>query len=137
MRQLLSLTALGGLILMGVVTSVTDGKATETTRELLKQCEELSKSGVLQDQKISLQGANAGKCWGYLSAYLDLSFWSKDGVSVNGLLVEVCLPNGFDAAQFVKMFIDYARKNSKTMNRSAPIALANMPMDNFRCKKER
>jgi hypothetical protein len=133
---------------------VTRARALEmvTLGDLLKQCQEIA--GVIQDDNVQLQNANTGKCWGYLSAYLDISTTTNVDVrraegagldrecedrthrSVNNLLVNVCLPKGLSRVQVMRMLIDYAIETSR-MKEQAHIALTNMLMRKFQCKQER
>ena len=107
-----------------------------TSRELMQQCEEIERAGVAQDGKVRLRGARAGMCWGYLKAYLAISQSQKDGASSNKLLVNICLPKEFDALQFMRLFLDYARKEADKIMPQAEVALANMLMANFQCVKD-
>jgi hypothetical protein len=120
-------------ILMLVARAETAGM---TSRELTQQCEEIERAGVAQDGKVRLRGARAGMCWGYLKAYLAISQSQKDGASSNKLLVNICLPKEFDTLQFMRLFLDYARKEADKITPQAEVALANMLAANFQCVKD-
>jgi hypothetical protein len=122
-------------ILMRVTRAETAGM---TSRELMQQCEKVEKAGVAQDGKVRLRSTGAGLCWGYLKAYLAISQWQKDGASSNKMLVNICLPmpKEFDTLQFMRMFLDYARKEADKIAPQAEMALANMLAANFQCGKD-
>lgn len=130
-----------------VVTAMFAGASAPTSAltasELLAQCGQLEKTWVIQDDHhvtIRTDVTDAGRCWGYVNAYLDLSYIklvdpSKPNEKPTRLL-EVCPPSkGFNQLQLVRMFLQEARNQQAELHNPAFVMLSNLLTKNFPCPK--
>jgi len=114
-----------------------------TAGELLGHCEELERAWVIQGKDVSMRpvgtvsAVNAGKCWGYLEAYFDISYLRivdpiKPNVSPTALL-NVCPPSGVNLSQFIRMFLQKARASPAQLHNGAFFMIQNMLVEAFPC----
>jgi hypothetical protein len=93
--------------------------------KILSSCNELIK---IIDSQLELDSFEAGRCWGYISASTDIYKVMKYGSS--GI---VCLPEGLEVSQLVRVIIEYLNEHPKDLNRPAFMLITNALAETFPC----
>lgn len=93
--------------------------------KILSSCNELIK---ILDSQFELDSFEAGRCWGYISASTDIYQVVKYGSSRI-----VCLPEGLEVSQLVRIVVEYLNEHPKDLDHPAFVIITEALSNAFPC----
>jgi len=107
-----------------------------TVGQLMARCGQLD---VSEHNQVKLRSGSvgaaldAGKCWGHLEAYLDLSTIELPGPRRH--VLGACPPSEqLNFTQMIEMFLEHARNNPSELQKPAALIVANLLAQKFPCR---
>jgi hypothetical protein len=100
-----------------------------TANELLVSCEAMLRTPQQSDEQIAVP-PSARPCWHYLSAVQDLSVYREN----NNMLLGVCPPPESSLTQYIRIFVEYARKHPATLHENASYIATLALREAFPCR---
>jgi hypothetical protein len=116
-----------------ILLAATIGRA-ETAEEMLSSCKKLSEAKVSDGKVTAPPDFDSGQCFGSFRA---IQFYSKFAGPDYQPVLHVCIPKDNTVTQLLAIFIDYVKRNPKTLSQDFFLAAHNSLVEAFPCSAQK